>query len=54
MNDLNTLGFIQRDAALSHFLGGCRSVLQHGGAITRKDFVQLIHTATDFGKRTKL
>lgn len=50
---LNSLGLLQREAACSHFLGGCSAELQTNGSISRKQFLRLMLAAYEFGKAIK-
>ncbi len=44
---------IQRDAAFSHFLGGCEVILKDRRQISREDFVRLLSDANEFGNQIK-
>jgi len=48
------LGIFQREAAFSHFLGGCSVELETNGGISKAQFVRLLEAATEFGKRVKV
>lgn len=51
LRGMDKLTFLQRDSACSHFFGGCLTLLQNRGRISRQDFVRLLKTSSEFGIR---
>lgn len=47
----SNLNLLQKECAVSHFLGGCSGALHWEGRLSRTKFVEVLNAAREFGLR---